>query len=146
MQRRTFLTRSAAALIGAGVDPRVSGQAAAADWRSLRLVAGAKASLVERTALEDAAGLFSRAVGTTVPVVVESTTWGRSDVLVGCANTTRALPVALVPPDGRPGRYAARSGAAVPGGPRLAIGGVDPEGARNGVYGMDGAARVRLLP
>ena len=90
MRGRTFLTRSAAAVVEAGIARRASGQTAAVGWRSLRLVAGASASSLERIVLDDAAGLFSRAIGTTVPVVAEPAAWGPSDVLVGCPETTRA--------------------------------------------------------
>ncbi|MCC7181816.1 MAG: hypothetical protein IT177_25785 [Acidobacteria bacterium] len=133
MQRRTFLTRSAAAVVGAGIAGRASGQQTAGGWRSLRLIAGASASSLERTVLEDAAGLFSRAIGATVPVVSEPTTWGPSDILVGCPQTTRAIPEGLVPMDGQAGQFVVRP-ASSPGGPRITIAGVDSEGARNGLY------------
>ncbi|MGE3885986.1 MAG: hypothetical protein AB7H81_06125 [Vicinamibacterales bacterium] len=133
MQRRTFLTRSAAAVVGAGIARRASGQTAAGGWRSLRLVAGSSASSLERTVVDDAAALFSRAIGATVPVVAEPATWGLSDVLVGCPQTTRAIPEGLVPMGGRPGQFVVRP-ASSPGGPRVTIAGVDPEGARNGLY------------
>jgi len=133
MQRRTFLTRSAAAVVGAGIARRASSQTAAGGWRSLRLVAGASASSLERTVLEDAAGLFSRAIRTTVPVVTEPETWGASDVVVGCPETTRAIREGLVSSGGRPGQFAVRSVSSF-GGPRITVAGVDPEGARNGLY------------
>lgn len=133
MQRRTFLSRSAAAVVGAGIARRASGQTTIGGWRSLRLVAGASASSLERTVLDDAAGLFSRAIGATVPVVAEPATWGASDVLVGCPETTRAIPGGLVPSDGQSGQFVVRT-ASSPGAPRITIAGVDPEGARNGLY------------
>jgi hypothetical protein len=133
MQRRTFLTRSAAAVVGAGIARRASGQTTAGGWRSLRLVTGTSASSLERTVLDDVAGLFGRAIGATVPVVAEPATWSASDVLVGCPETTRAIPGGLLPPEGRPGQFAVRS-MALSGGPRITIAGVDPEGARNGLY------------
>ncbi|MCC7034446.1 MAG: hypothetical protein IT179_16620 [Acidobacteria bacterium] len=133
MQRRTFLTRSAAAVVGAGIARRASGQTTTGGWQSLRLVAGARASSVERTVLEDAAGLFGRAIGIPVPVVSEPAAWGPSDILVGCPQTTRAMPDGLVPSGGKAGQYVVRAASSTDG-PRVTIAGVDPEGARNGLY------------
>lgn len=134
MRRRTFLAQSAAALLAAGATRCGAGQGAAGDWRSLRLVMGAEPSPVERAVLDDAANLFGRAIGAAVQVVGESSTWGPSDVLVGCPQTTRTIPDGLVRSGGRSGEYGVRASVS-PDGPRVTIAGVDPEGARNGLYG-----------
>ena len=70
MKRRTFLTAAGSVLGAAAFAP--PDRLRAAEWKELRLVAGARASIVERTALEDAAALFGRALDRNVPIVIES--------------------------------------------------------------------------
>lgn len=132
MKRRTFFA-AAGSMLGAALVPRGRAETPPTAWQSLRLIAGSGASTVERTALEDAAGLFRRAIGATVPIVIESGKWGPSDVVAGCEGTTRSLPRGLTPASGAPGQFAVR-GYDAPDGPRIAIAGVDPEGVRNGLY------------
>ena len=128
MNRRKFLKQGGAALWAGATLARC--RKPSASWRDLRLVAGQRATEVERTVLEDVAALCGRAVGVDVPVVTEGVSWGPADLLVGCpASTTTDLPAS----PSVPGAFSLSTDEAGKG-PRVVIAGTDPEGARNGLY------------
>ncbi len=128
MHRRKFLKRGGTAFLGGFLTShcRKSGSS----WRQLRLVAGQRATEVERTVLEDVAAVCGRAIGVDVPVVTEGVPWGPVDLLMGCP---ASLITDLPPPPAFPGAFNI-STYELGNGPRVIISGADPEGARNGLY------------
>ncbi|MFQ5790757.1 MAG: alpha-N-acetylglucosaminidase TIM-barrel domain-containing protein, partial [Acidobacteriota bacterium] len=130
MNRRLFLQRSGGLLLGSTLFSRCG--LTRAQWREVRLVSGEEATKLELEALRDGSGLLERAIGTSIPVVRESSSWRRADVLVGCPESSRSLQ-SLALPFSRAGafRISSRPDA---GSPWITIAGTDAEGARNGLY------------
>jgi hypothetical protein len=124
MKRRQFIQRGGAALVGTALvscDDRPQ-------WSDLRLMVGSEASPLELTAARDAQALFGRAIGAPPPIVEDSATPGRFDVLLGTSTSSRRISGAHVP--AAPGGFRVKNGDA----PRVVIAGHDGEGARNGLY------------
>ncbi|MCG8419554.1 MAG: hypothetical protein MJE77_16610 [Proteobacteria bacterium] len=140
LDRRQFLAAASSALAAPIVTSACSSPATTrtnalpqASWRQVRLVGGSRAGVVERTCLQDAAGLLSLAVSRQISVIDESEAWGPADILVGSPASSRSVRPEWRCAGQKPGAFrivTAKAGDA----PRVAIIGTDAEGARNGLY------------
>lgn len=131
--RRRFLQWSGATLLTPAIGSGAACGRGPVPWTEAQLVHGRRASDAERAAIADAAALIGRAVDDQVSVRAEEDTWQPGDIYVATPDTADRLEARWTCAGDTPGAFRILSPDDRDA-PAVVVAGVDPEGARNGLY------------